>query len=156
MLPGPARVCRGFGAVARRASRRAVVVGPAGPGRVSAHGEFDLNFTPSGTTGCTQTRTFSVGRVRVQVASLADVIRSKTAVGRRKDFDALPELHHLAGTSNTGNAPLRLGRPDLARAGHPDPIQPVAAQELAQARIYAARRQAAASMAAQQRPPIQR
>jgi len=45
---------------------------------------------------------------------------------------------------------------DLAGAGHPDPVQPVTAQELAQARIGAARRQAAASKADGKHPPTQR
>ena len=119
---------------------------------VTLHGELDLNFTPSGTAGYEDLRTaattFDVGRVQVQVASLADVIRSKTAAGRPKDFDALPELHQLAGT-HTGNdggdqqARLRAAL-ELAGAGHRDPVS---ARELAQARIDAARRQAAASKA---------
>jgi len=131
---------------------------------VTSHGELDLNFTPSGTSGYedlhTGATTFDVGRVQVQVASLADVIRSKTAAGRPKDFDALPELHQLAG-SNTGSdgrvleATPGSGR-ELARAGGPDPGQPVTAQELAQARIDAARRQAAASKADGKHPPTQR
>lgn len=40
--------------------------------------------------------TFRLGPVAVQVASLSDVIRSKTAAGRSKDLDALPELRRLA------------------------------------------------------------
>jgi len=34
--------------------------------------------------------------VRVVVAALADVIRSKTAAGRQKDLLALPELRKIA------------------------------------------------------------
>jgi len=45
---------------------------------------------------------------------------------------------------------------ELARAGYPDPVQPVTAQELAQACIDAARRQAAASKADGKHPPTQR
>ena len=130
---------------------------------VTLHGELDLNFTPSGTAGYedlhTDATTFDVGRVQVQVASLADVIRSKTAAGRPKDFAALPELHQLAGSS-TGNAGAALeaaprSASELARAGHPDPVEPVTTEELAQARIDAARKHAAASRGnnADRRPP---
>jgi hypothetical protein len=130
---------------------------------VTAHGELDLNFTPTGTAGYeelhTDATTFSVGRVQVQVASLAAVIRSKTAAGRGKDLDALPELHRLAGMRSTDNsavdAPPRSAR-ELAQAGYPQPVQPVTAAELAQARLDAARRQAAATRAEQQQPPTQR
>lgn len=133
---------------------------------VTTHGELDLNFTPSGTAGYedlhVDATTFDVGRVQVQVASLADVIRSKTAAGRPKDFDALPELHQLAGAgAGTGSdSDVRPAAPrsarELARAGYPAPVQPVTAQELAQARIDAARRQAAASRAGRRDPPTQR
>ena len=133
---------------------------------VTTHGELDLNFTPSGTAGYedlhADATTFAVGRVQVQVASLADVIRSKTAAGRPKDFDALPELHQLAGAgAGTGSdSDVRPAAPrsarELARAGYPEPVKPVTAQELAQARIDAARRQAAASRAGRRDPPTQR
>lgn len=130
---------------------------------VTAHGELDLNFTPTGTAGYedlhTDATTFRVGRVEVQVASLAAVIRSKTAAGRGKDLDALPELHRLASVSKADksavDAPPRSAR-ELAQAGYPKPVQPVTAQELAQARIDAARRQAAATRSEQQQPPTQR
>lgn len=130
---------------------------------VTAHGELDLNFTPTGTAGYedlhTDSTTFRVGRVQVQVASLAAVIRSKTAAGRGKDLDALPELHRLASVGKADksavDAPPRSAR-ELAQAGYPKPVQPVTAQELAQARIDAARRQAAATRAEQQQPPTQR
>ena len=130
---------------------------------VTTHGELDLNFTPSGTAGYeelhTDATTFDVGRVRVQVASLADVIRSKTAAGRPKDFDALPELHQLAGTSTGKDSSVlpvtSQSARDQARVGYPEPVKPVGAQELAQARIDAARRQAAASKAAHRDPPTQ-
>jgi hypothetical protein len=131
---------------------------------VTKHGELDLNFTPSGTTGYddlhTGATTFDVGPVHVHVASLADIIRSKTAAGRPKDFDALPELHQLAGsnTENDGRIPEATpgSAPELALGGYPDPIQPVTAQELAKARIDAARRPAAASKADGKQPPTQR
>jgi len=131
---------------------------------VTTHGELDLNFTPSGTAGYedlhADATTFAVGRVQVQVASLADVIRSKTAAGRPKDFEALPELHQLAGTGTGSDIDVRPAAPrsarELARAGYPEPVKPVTAQELAQARIDAARRQAAESKAARRDPPTQR
>ena len=131
---------------------------------VTTHGELDLNFTPSGTAGYedlhADATTFAVGRVQVQVASLADVIRSKTAAGRPKDFEALPELHQLAGTGTGSDSDVRPAAPrsarELARAGYPEPVKPVTAQELAQARIDVARRQAAASRAGLRDPPTQR
>jgi hypothetical protein len=130
---------------------------------VTAHGELDLNFTPTGTAGYedlhTDATTFIVGRVQVQVASLAAVIRSKTAAGRGKDLDALPELHRLAGISKTAkdavDTPPRSAR-ELAQAGYPEPVQPVTAAELAQARIDAARRHAGGTRADRQQPPTQR
>jgi hypothetical protein len=95
----------------------------------------------------------------VQVASLAAVIRSKTAAGRSKDLDALPELLRLAGISKTDRAAVaaapRSAR-ELAQAGYREPVQSVTAQEVAEARIDAARRQAAALRADQQQPPTQR
>lgn len=134
---------------------------------VTRHGELDLNFAPSGTTGYedlhTDATTFDVGRVQVQVASLADVIRSKTSAGRPKDFEALPELHQLAGTNTGRDGGDQQARPQAARelagAGYPDPVKSVTAQELAQDRIDAARRQAAASKADKadrKSPPTQR
>ncbi len=130
---------------------------------VTTHGELDLNFTPSGTSGYedlhTGVTTFDVGRVQAQVASLADVIRSKSAAGRPRT--STPSLLHQLAGSNTGNDGTVLeatpvSARDLAGAGHPDPVQPVTAQELAQARIGAARRQAAASKADGKHPPTQR
>lgn len=37
-----------------------------------------------------------IGDVTVEVAGLDDVIKSKTAAGRPKDLDALPELLRIA------------------------------------------------------------
>lgn len=59
-----------------------------------------LTFEPDGTAGYPDlirgAAPHDVGTIRVFVASLADVIRSKTAAGRPKDLAALPELHRLA------------------------------------------------------------
>lgn len=67
---------------------------------VTAHGELDLTFTPSGTAGyddlVRDASDHRVGAVTVAVESLDDVIRSKTAAGRLKDLRALPELKLLA------------------------------------------------------------
>lgn len=132
---------------------------------VTEHGELDVNFTPSGTSGYDDLHagatTFDVGRVHVHVASLADITRSKTAAGRAKDFDALPELHQLANSNTEDDGRIPEGTPGsarrLARAGYPDPVQPVTTQELAKARIDAARRPAAAvSKADGKQPPTQR
>ena len=59
-------------------------------------GEFDISFMPSGTDGYEDlVRTALRVEVRgeqMPVASLADIIRSKEAAGRPKDFTALPAL----------------------------------------------------------------
>jgi len=69
------------------------------------HGELDLTFTPSGTQGYPDLHRhaspFCIGTVYVQVASLSDVIRSKTAAGRTKDLEALPELRRLEAADHT-------------------------------------------------------
>ena len=59
-------------------------------------GEFDISFMPSGTDGYEDlVRTalrVEVRGAQMPVASLADIIRSKEAAGRPKDFTALPAL----------------------------------------------------------------
>jgi hypothetical protein len=64
---------------------------------VTPHGDLDISFIPSGTRGYEDLRRDSVELelgpgVLVQVASLADVIRSKQAAGRLKDLAQLPAL----------------------------------------------------------------
>ncbi len=63
-------------------------------------GDIDLTFDPDGTGGFPdlvgRAEPHTVGSVRVLVAALADVIRSKTAAGRQKDLLALPELRKIA------------------------------------------------------------
>lgn len=63
------------------------------------YGDLDLTFTPSGTQGYPDliraAKPTVVNGVTVHVAALADVIRSKEAASRAKDFQALPELHAL-------------------------------------------------------------
>ena len=62
-------------------------------------GDLDLTFTPAGLDGYGGVRersvVFEVGGLRIHVAALADIIRSKTAAGRPKDHATLPILHAL-------------------------------------------------------------
>lgn len=62
-------------------------------------GELDLTFEPSGTDGYADLSEHAVqreiGSLSIQVAALADVIRSKEASGRDKDIRALNELYRL-------------------------------------------------------------
>ena len=66
---------------------------------VTAHGELDLSFQPSGTAGYADlARNATPVTIRehvAQVAALEDVIRSKQAAGRPKDQAALPLLRQL-------------------------------------------------------------
>jgi hypothetical protein len=66
---------------------------------ITDYGRLDLTFVPSGTSGYEDvsrdaTRVAVLG-VTVDVASLADVIRSKEAAGRDKDRLMLPVLRQL-------------------------------------------------------------
>ena len=63
----------------------------------TAYGDLDVAFLPAGTNGYADlvesAETYELeGDVRVVVASLADVIRSKEAADRPKDREALPVL----------------------------------------------------------------
>ena len=63
-------------------------------------GDLDVTFCPSGTQGFPDLRRDAVEieagpGLRILVASLADVIRSKEAAGREKDRLALPRLRRL-------------------------------------------------------------
>jgi len=63
-------------------------------------GALDLTFAPAGTGGYRDLRRDAVARetspgVSILVASLADVIRSKSAAGRDKDRQVLPRLYRL-------------------------------------------------------------
>jgi len=59
-------------------------------------GDLDLTFTPSGLDGyegvSERSVTFEVGGLHLQVAALADIIRSKEAADRPKDHATLPIL----------------------------------------------------------------
>jgi hypothetical protein len=66
---------------------------------VTDHGRLDLTFVPSGTQGyddlARDALHLTILGVDVDVASLADVIRSKEAAGRDKDRLVLPVLRRL-------------------------------------------------------------
>jgi len=63
------------------------------------YGDLDLSFTPTGTTGYDDLRRdateLAFRGLRIVVASLADVIRSKEAAGRDKDRRVLPVLREI-------------------------------------------------------------
>ena len=66
---------------------------------VTDHGRLDLTFVPSGTSGYDDVARDAVHLtilgVPADVASLADVIRSKEAAGREKDRLMLPVLRRI-------------------------------------------------------------
>ena len=63
------------------------------------YGDLDIATTPAGTRGYDDLRRDAVeielGGLRVLIASLADLVRSKDAAGRDKDRRALPVLREL-------------------------------------------------------------
>ena len=68
------------------------------------HGDLDLSFVPTGTTGygdliqdATEEPFFGV---RAPIASLADIIRSKQAANRPKDQRVLPVLREILANRN--------------------------------------------------------
>ena len=82
------------------------------------HGRLDLTFMPSGTAGYEDLARDAVNLtilgVDVDVASLADVIRSKEAAGREKDRVVLPVLRRILDEGNEG-----LGEAESARGRRP-------------------------------------
>jgi hypothetical protein len=66
---------------------------------VTDHGRLDVTFVPSGTYGFEDldrdATHLNILGVEVDVASLADVIRSKEAAGREKDRLVLPVLRRI-------------------------------------------------------------
>lgn len=74
------------------------------------YGDFDISFVPTGTEGfpdlVRDSVTVELSGVRLQVAALADIIRSKQAANRPKDQRVLPTLREILAT--------RLERPDPA------------------------------------------
>ena len=63
------------------------------------YGDLDITQMPAGTAGYDDLRRDAIGMevrgVKIQVASLADIVRSKEAAGRDKDRRALPVLREL-------------------------------------------------------------
>ncbi len=62
-------------------------------------GDLDIAFQPAGTTGyqdlARDAETYEIRGVQAQVASLAGVVRSKSAANRDKDRAVLPTLREL-------------------------------------------------------------
>jgi hypothetical protein len=86
--------------------------GPAGLARsdtwdlVTDVGDLDISFRPSGTRGYPDLRRDAISadiyNVTVQIASLADVIRSKQAANRPKDQRVLPTLREILTRGHDG------------------------------------------------------
>jgi hypothetical protein len=77
---------------------------------VTDHGYLDLAFLPDGTRGYDDlqrgaTREQLTDTLQVDVASLADVIRSKEAAGREKDRAVLPILRQVLERSGSKERP---------------------------------------------------
>jgi hypothetical protein len=67
---------------------------------ITRFGDLDLSFEPAGTSGYAQLSARAVeydlgDGLRVPVAALEDIIRSKEAANREKDRQALPTLRQL-------------------------------------------------------------
>jgi predicted nucleotidyltransferase len=73
---------------------------------VTDHGRLDITFVPSGTAGyedlSREAMHLVILGVDVDVASLADVIRSKEAAGREKDRVVLPVLRRILDEGESG------------------------------------------------------
>jgi hypothetical protein len=90
-------------------------------------GDLDLTFAPSGFVdgfdalrdGPTVT---TIDGVRVLVASLDDVIASKEAAGRDKDFEALPQLIRLQQEQEKAARARSLGRKSSERTRAQGPL----------------------------------
>jgi predicted nucleotidyltransferase len=76
---------------------------------VTDHGRLDVTFVPSGTSGFEDldrdALRLTILGVEVDVASLADVVRSKEAAGREKDRLVLPVLRRILEEGGAGPAP---------------------------------------------------
>lgn len=75
---------------------------------VTSAGDLDVAFVPAGTRGYEDLRKGAVRMtllgIPIEVASLADVVRSKEAAGRLKDLAALPVLRRLLEAEEEGEA----------------------------------------------------
>jgi hypothetical protein len=69
-------------------------------------GDLDLTFSPAGLDNYAGIRsrsaTFTIDDLEIRVASLDDIIRSKTAADRPKDHATLPILHALREEIDSG------------------------------------------------------
>jgi hypothetical protein len=88
---------------------------------VCAHVKFNLSFRPSGTDGyddlIRDARMGNVGGHDLPVASLVDIIRSRSAAGRPDDVEALPTLYEALerqGNLLSAPTPPALSEPELA------------------------------------------
>jgi hypothetical protein len=74
---------------------------------VTDAGDLDITFRPSGTHGFPDLRRDAVSAdiydITVQIASLADVIRSKQAANRPKDQRVLPTLREILARRRDGD-----------------------------------------------------
>src|SRR5947208_1146802 len=81
----------------------------------TTHGDLDVTFVPAGTSGfddlARDASSVALEGIRVRVASLVDIIRSKEAAGRPKDDLTLPTLRRLA------EAPQYLATAELLQSG---------------------------------------
>lgn len=63
------------------------------------YGDFDISYSPAGTNGyedlASRAVTFEIDGIRVKVAALDDIIRSKETANRPKDHATLPLLYAL-------------------------------------------------------------
>jgi hypothetical protein len=96
-------------------------------------GDLDISFTPSGTEGFADLRRnaqiVDLDGLRIRVASLADVVRSKEAAGRPKDFLTLPTLRRLLDEGYLATAELLAGGEVLLVLRSPDPrVTPLTAE----------------------------
>jgi hypothetical protein len=83
-------------------------------------GDLDITFAPAGFPDGydglrPRARPYSIGHLRVYVADLDDVIKSKTAAAWPKDLDALPETHRLPGRATVPRIPGIAERCRLSR-----------------------------------------
>ena len=70
-------------------------------------GRLDISFVPNGTDGFDDLRRdaihVEIAGIRIAVASLADIIRSKQAANRPKDQRVLPTLREILASRNPRN-----------------------------------------------------
>lgn len=71
------------------------------------YGDLDISFIPNGTTGypdlVQDADLATIHGIRLQVASLADIIRSKQAANRPKDQRVLPTLREILASRHEKN-----------------------------------------------------